>query len=319
MRSRSRELMDRALAATVAAIDVYNKPDFKYRAESFAILALNGWELLLKAKWLRNNKNKLSSLYVQNTDRKTRLRYKRTRSGNHMTHGLEYLADRLVQRGELHQNVHQNLMLLTELRDTAVHFYHTGQLAETVQEIGTATLKNFAAVVQDWFDADLSQFNFFLMPLSFITPQSFQAVLCNPEEMNFLRYVHDMPGANTEPTDRYSVLIKMGIQFTRSQSREQAFATVSTRNDPSAVPIRLSDEQMRERFPWDYKQLTEYLSSRYEDFKVNKKYHQIRKELADNQKFAYVRRLDPDNPRSSKKVYFNTNIVKQFDCHYTQR
>ena len=36
----------------IAAIEVYNKPDFKYRDESFAILAINAWELLIKARWL---------------------------------------------------------------------------------------------------------------------------------------------------------------------------------------------------------------------------------------------------------------------------
>ncbi len=64
MKARSKELLDRAVAAMVAAIDVYNKPDFPYRAESFTILALNAWELLLKAKWLAANRNRLSSLYV---------------------------------------------------------------------------------------------------------------------------------------------------------------------------------------------------------------------------------------------------------------
>lgn len=52
MKARSKELLDRAVAATVAAIEIYNKPDFLYREEAFAVLAINGWELLLKAKWL---------------------------------------------------------------------------------------------------------------------------------------------------------------------------------------------------------------------------------------------------------------------------
>lgn len=51
MKARSKELLDRAVAATVAAIEIYNKPDFLYREESFAVMAINGWELLLKAKW----------------------------------------------------------------------------------------------------------------------------------------------------------------------------------------------------------------------------------------------------------------------------
>lgn len=48
----------------ISAIEIYNKPDFKYREETFAILAINSWELLLKAKWLKDNDNKIRSLYV---------------------------------------------------------------------------------------------------------------------------------------------------------------------------------------------------------------------------------------------------------------
>ena len=65
MKSRSQKLLDKSIAATVAAIEIYNKPDFQYRGETFSILAINGWELLLKAKWLDENGNKIQSLYVK--------------------------------------------------------------------------------------------------------------------------------------------------------------------------------------------------------------------------------------------------------------
>ena len=50
MKSRSKELLDRAIAATVASIEIYNKPDFPYRSETLCILTIYGWELLLGAK-----------------------------------------------------------------------------------------------------------------------------------------------------------------------------------------------------------------------------------------------------------------------------
>ena len=87
MKSRNKELLDRAIAATVAAIEIYNKPDFLYREEAFAVLAINGWELLLKAKWLDDHGNKISALYVKefrkNKDgtNSKKLKIKRTRSG----------------------------------------------------------------------------------------------------------------------------------------------------------------------------------------------------------------------------------------------
>ena len=52
MESHLKKLIEKAIAATVSAIEIYNKPDFRYRSETFCILAINGWELLFKAKWL---------------------------------------------------------------------------------------------------------------------------------------------------------------------------------------------------------------------------------------------------------------------------
>lgn len=48
----------------MSAIEVYNKPVFLYREETFAILALNAWELLLKAKVLTESHNDPRSLRV---------------------------------------------------------------------------------------------------------------------------------------------------------------------------------------------------------------------------------------------------------------
>ena len=115
MKSRSKELLDRAIAATVAAIEIYNKPDFPYRSETFCILAINGWELLLKAKWLSENGNKIRSLYVMKPRTKKdgtnskRKKVKPTRSQIPFTHGLDYLAKELVEQKHSGPIVKDNL------------------------------------------------------------------------------------------------------------------------------------------------------------------------------------------------------------------
>ncbi len=67
MKTHSEELLERAIAATLAAIEIYNKPNFLYREETFTILAINGWELLLKAKWLADHDDDIQSLVVGGT------------------------------------------------------------------------------------------------------------------------------------------------------------------------------------------------------------------------------------------------------------
>ncbi|AXA36918.1 hypothetical protein BRCON_2141 [Candidatus Sumerlaea chitinivorans] len=319
MKARSRELLDRAIAAMVAAIDVYNKPDFAYRAESFTILALNAWELLLKARWLALHRNRLSSLYVRQGKADTSLpRYKRARSGNPMTHSLDYLAKKLTEQRQLDENARRNLEALCELRDTAVHFYHRSpELNERVQEIGMACLKNFVAAVQDWFQEDLSRFNFYLMPLSFVAPPpSLEAIQLNRQEKSFLAFLDRLTPEQEDPAARYSVAVNVEVRFVRSKAASAPSVRVT--NDPNAPAVRLSEEQIRERYPWDYKELTNRCRQRYSDFKVDQKYHQLRKSLESDRRFAHERRLDPEKPRP-KKIFYAPAILEQFDKHYHRR
>lgn len=44
-------LIDKSINSMLSAIEIYNKPDFKYREEAFAIFAINSWELLFKARY----------------------------------------------------------------------------------------------------------------------------------------------------------------------------------------------------------------------------------------------------------------------------
>jgi len=320
MKSRSKELLDRSIAAMVAAIDVYNKPDFRYRAESFTILALNAWELLLKAKWLADNNNRLNSLYVvEKKQGQKRQRYKRSRSGNPLTHSLDYLAKKLTERKVLDVSAQRNLEALTELRDTAVHFYHRSpDLAEIVQEIGMACLKNFVAAVQDWFGYDLSRFNFYLMPLSFLTPPpTVESVQLNKKELNFLRFLDNLKQANDDPAARYSVAVNVEVRFVRSKSPNAVIVRVT--KDPNAPAIQLTEEKIRELYPWDYGELVKRCREQYVDFKVDQRFHQIRKNLELDQRFAHIRRLDPNNPKSNRKTFYNPNIMREFDKYYSRR
>ena len=146
MKSRAQELVEKSVAAMVSAIEIYNKPDFKYREETFSILAINAWELLLKAKWLFENQNRVRSLYVM--EKKTNahgrpykhLKVKLTECGNPFTHSLDYLAKRLVEKGKLADAAYKNIKALCEIRDSSVHFYNRNNLfALRLQEVGSSS------------------------------------------------------------------------------------------------------------------------------------------------------------------------------------
>ncbi len=71
------------------AIEIYNKPDFKYREEIFSILSINAWELLFKARILKLSKYKMNSIYV--------LENKKKKNGKNLNYSHLSLTERKLQ------------------------------------------------------------------------------------------------------------------------------------------------------------------------------------------------------------------------------
>jgi hypothetical protein len=234
-----------------------------------------------------------------------------------MTHSLDYLASKLREQGALNEQAYRNLRILSELRDSAVHFYHQNpQFAMRLQEIGTAAVKNFSSAAREWFDAKLSRYNFYLLPLAFVSPPRIaEAVVLSSEEKRFLTFVNEQSQDDHDPASPYSVAVNIEVRFVRLKSAAAAPVRVTT--DPTAPAVRLTEEQIRERYPWDYAELTRRCQERYSHFKVNQEYHRLRKSLESDLRYAHVRLLDPAKPNSQKKLLFNPNILQEFDKHYT--
>jgi hypothetical protein len=325
MKSKSSELLDKSIAAMISAIEIYNKPDFLYRGETFSILAINGWELLFKAKYLKEHNNKIRSLYVtepvRNKDgsKSKRRKIKLTRSGNPFTHSIDYIAEKLISAGQLDRPVWDNLQVLIELRDSSIHFYnYSTQFNCRIQEIGTATLRNYVVLYKKWFSKDLSKYNFYLMPLSFMKiPKDSNLVLLNSEEKNFFKFTNELEERNANTDGEYSVALNTTVRFTKSTSKDEIKVVLS--RDEDAIKVNLTDAEIRDRYPFDYATLTEKCKKRYVDFVANNQYHKNRRLYENDTKYAYIRYLDPQNPKSGRKVFYNSGMLSKLDQHYTKK
>jgi hypothetical protein len=326
--SRSARLLGNAKAALISAIEIYNKPTFAYREETFAILALNAWELLLKAKLLEINGSKLKCLHIYSKrelapGRMSRKEYaKRNRTGNKMTASLDECVARLEKAGTaVPEPVKKNLAALTEIRDNAIHFINASpQLAKQVMEVGTACLRNFIELGKQWLNLDLSGLSLYLMPIGFLpSGEAAAAITLSNQEQRVVNYLAMLmrEGHDKEVQD-YHVSLNVNISFKRTPAAAANAIIVSNNpNDPNAVVVNITEEDIRKQYPWDYRTLTEKLENRYLDFKANNKYHEVRKKLATNPQYMKSRYLDPGNPKSSRKDFYNPNIVAEFDKSYT--
>ncbi|MGG5823641.1 DUF3644 domain-containing protein [Falsiroseomonas sp. HW251] len=161
---RHKALVDKAVSACLAAVEIYNKPLFPHREEVFAIMMINAWELLLKARILKEGGNKMRVLYQMETpDTKAgkpgrRQKIRMTGGGTPRTIPL---GTAIAQAAKLKANplppvAEDNIRAIAEIRNAAVHFVNADEmLQEKVWQLGTGSLKNFVRAAQDWFGCDL--------------------------------------------------------------------------------------------------------------------------------------------------------------------
>ena len=326
MKSRSRLMLEKSIAAMLSAIEIYNKPDFKYREETFSVLCINSWELLLKAQVLHLSNNKLNCLYktefkiLKSGKKATTSTIKKNRSGNPLSINL-FEAYNIITREfglKIDKAVHDNLLALTEIRDNSIHFINNDiNIAIKIQEIGTASLQNYLHLVNEWFGNVLAKYNFYLMPISFFRDfNQASGISLNTKEKNLLNYIRKVEEKyDQKEVSNYNLTLRIDLKFQKVKSTTGLPVTISP-NDPIATIVQLSEEDISDKYPWNYDVLTTRCSKRYSDFKINTKYHKLRKKFELDQIYAYQRLLDPSNPNSSKKTFYNSNILKEFDQHY---
>ena len=314
-------LLDKSVSCMLSAIEIYNKPNFGYREDVFAILCVNSWELLLKAILLRENKYKMNSVYVMIPKKKKDgsssklLEPSLNRCGNPKTITLPDVIKRLKEKGFIPNELEQNLEALMELRDNAIHFANMSSISKTIQELGFAAIKNYMSFVKNNdIEIDLTKYNFYLMPLAYVDSKVDAEAVLTDKEHNYISLIKKQI-AEGDDAGEYDIVISIDIGFKKGTSLD----SLGIKYDPDGIPISLTEENLRRQFPLSYDDVCVKCREIYFDFKQNNVFHSIMKGIKANDKLCHVRKLDMDNPKSAKKPLFSSNVFKELDKHYTRK
>lgn len=312
------QLLNKSVAACLSAIEVYNKPDFKYREESFSILMVNAWELLLKAECI-SKEGKVNSIYVKDGGG-----FKLNRCNNPMTIGIDAAADKLCQAKILDGNCWKNIELLLEIRDNAIHFINKSQgLGKKVLEIGMAALRNYITAVSDWFSLDLSSYNFYLMPMSFFHEADIESVsIARPDQRvrNMVKFLQQATEENTSNAENpYVVTLNVKTKLIRTYGPE-AVMEVRYTQDSSAPKLAISEENVIQKlYPLKYKDVVAYLKNKYPTFKQNASFHAKLKEIIagdTRQKLSRTWHADALEKKDTPRRFYSPEILKAFERYY---
>lgn len=304
-------IMTQSIDIMVSAIEIYNKPNFSYRDETFCILAINAWELMLKAKIILNSNRDMSSIYVReyrknkNGSKSRSWSYAKNRSGNRMTIGFQKALNRLLSENYLLKTCADNLRCIVEIRDNSIHFPAKSiDIQVETQGLSTACVKNYINYAYAWFGVDLSKYNMYIMPLSFFDGYNATTPIASPRNnsvSNVVDYIKRTWQNNIAPKDSDSFSLSIKIDY--STVPEQTIPVrITSKNDDTAMPI--SPTKMSKLYPLDYKTLNNKLAKRYgTNFKVNKDYHAFRSILERDSTLCYKYPQNPRKPDGAVKNY----------------
>lgn len=258
MRARYKFLCDHSIRTALSAIEIYNKPDFKDREQIFAILIVIAWESLLKAKILKENNNRFTSLYV-----KKDYFYKRKQNGDYWTIGIA----EAIRRCQLSPIVQENIQRLVDVRDAAVHLTaESPTLPYLVFTLGTAALRNYSRLVREWFDIGLNDYNFYILPLGFAYPfQTISAADLRKEPQNIAVIISQVAQAQAEDRvqdDEFYLLCELKTTLISAKKiTADTDLTATVKTDGKGTIIVPREVNILDKYPYTWTQVWKRIKS----------------------------------------------------------
>jgi len=311
----SYKLLDKSLSSALTAIEIYNKPNILYREETFAILMINAYELLFKSKIVDDSKT-IKSIYVYEkkklvNDTSSKREYiKRNRINEPYTKDINKLMNILKSQKKISQNIYENVQLLIEIRDNAVHFLNdTSKLKYKLYTICVATVKNYYRLIEKWFESfDISNYDFFITPINFSgIDEEIDPLTLEVSQKNFLNYL-DMATSAADTKDEFDICIKTELKFVKVETDETLL--IKYASEGRKIDVEINDELFKKMYPYDYEQIIKKIKNKYPQIKVNNEFNAAKKKLQDEEICCKARYLDPDK-KGMSRYYYNSNFVKK--------
>ena len=295
-----------AIAAMLAAVEIYNKTVFSYREEVFCLLMQSAWETLLKARMVQQAGERPQAIYAK----KQKGSYPRTRlTGSHLTIGLSTA----LARTAVPINVRTNIEAVAELRNGVAHLgsLHP-ELRQEIAGLGTASVQNFVRLTLSWFKEPIP--DVYLLPVGFVGDAAVIPISPSMSQRALLNQLRDVVSAAHHEADGYVVSLQFIVDLVPSA---RGGAAIGPTNDPDAPQFHFSDDALLEMYPDDYGAIVERCRARYSDFKVSPRFHDVMKQVKEDPGCAYPRWPNPKTKAGVPRYFFNAaKVFERLDRVY---
>ena len=112
------------------------------------------------------------------------------------------------------------------------------------------------------------------------------------------------------------------VAITSQDDADMSFAKVNkiqVTNDPNAQKVRLSDDEFIKQYPLSYGDVCSRCRDKIEGFKQNQRFNSIMEEIKKEARFAFTRKLNPNNLKSSRTTFYAESVIDEIVSQYIQR
>ncbi len=283
-----------AREALLAAIEIYNKPKVEYREQTVALLMVNAWEVLIKARIVQKSGGKIQSIYRRERDSRS---FKRNDDNEIVTIGIR----RAVGQTSLPEEVRNNIKGLIKIRNQATHMGDLSpDLKNAILGYSTASVQNFVKIYTEWFQDFIEAP--YLLPVGFVGNAAISITSFPKRQSELLNELTNLAKSSNPPDLGYSVVMRVTVELNRGLS---GGGSIGLTDDPRVPRVSITDDEALKTFPKSFNDIVGICRERYPAFKQNNVFYSAMRRINDNPRCAYVRSLDPASSKSPKKRFYN--------------
>ena len=214
------KLIEKSTEAFIMGLEIYNKPTIKYRVEGFSFFICNAWELMLKAKLLKEGK----SIYFSNQPNRT----------ISLTRAIELIFTNNKNPLRI------NLETINELRNTSTHFI-TQEYEMVFIPLFQACIFNFNEKIKEFHSIDMTKFipqNFLTLSVSMKSLNKSEFKAKYPEELSnkIFSLKKEIDSMETNPS--FAISITHYHYLTKDKNKADSFIAIDQKAENNVKIIK---------------------------------------------------------------------------------
>lgn len=336
-----RNLVNNAIQAYFAAIEIHNKPKIEYRYETSSILIINAWELILKAfvrKYIKGRSIFKAKDKTKPEQEKETLPLKVI-----ISYCLEYL-NRMDQNNYFKATA-ENIQKLEEYRDKSIHFYNE-KIEPIIFSLIAKSSYDFIKFLKDYFNKDIIEDErMYIMPIGFKLPfnpikffTNEYAEMTNSEECKqFIKStINCIERLRNDGIEDSIVLgFDVKVDSVRNIKNSDFLVAIDNENgkeikvtkkrkvilsdDKGAQAVSLSPEEFYNQYPYTYTAIRDEYKKDNPEFKADRKFIDIMQRAKNNPLYAGTLGKHPKSKSKAKPSYsYSEKIFELLNIEYNK-